>query len=571
MSSSGLRIDNLVPGTSRDSNEITVSVDTNTVYGYSLSASVGQATDYNSRDLMIDNSYTRFYGIETDESLASLTADNTWGYAYRPAGSNTTWSNYSGLPLYSDTENVANIINTNRAADSRSIQFKIAARASGDQPAGEYRNVINFYAVAKLEPQISPIPCESRHICYNTGVLNRVEGTMVAGDGEAFHQIDPYATSATLVASNYSREGYGFAGWNDKYDYSGTYYGPNEDITFTADQYADEGLSVYAVWVKSVGSMQDDYVSVCNSLTPAPVTGRATMASVSALTDLRDNQTYAIARLADGHCWMIENLRLEGKYTRSATQIGQAQGYASSSSTGHGDFIGLAEPETNLREDAPLLNSLYYSGSDQSYLSTRESIGEDSRPTYRFPRYSSVNSLHRTTMFQESSNYLSVAGTDVYGYGNYYTFPAAVASTENNENDGYSFTTTSICPNGWRLPTSGNQNSLPNSDFNRLTRLVMHNNSPDVAPDSGLGEYSASLLNNNGDSGHKALRRFPNNFILAGNRHNQYNSARGSEGSYWSSTVRHYFAYYLNLYGGSLAPSYSYIKPYGFPVRCMTN
>ena len=48
----------------------------------------------------------------------------------------------------------------------------------------------------------------------------------------------------------------------------------------------------------------------CETLTQATYSnGTITPGSVIALTDNRDSETYAIARLTDGHCWMVESLR----------------------------------------------------------------------------------------------------------------------------------------------------------------------------------------------------------------------------------------------------------------------
>ena len=153
LSSADLIISNLAPGSSADSNIITVTVSTNTAYGYTLNATVGEATNYNTRNLIRSGVADNFASIDYGTSLASLTTDNTWGYSYKPSGNSTSWTNYSGLPLYSDTNNVATLISTQDPADSDSVEFKIAAKASNTQPAGEYRNVINFMAVSNPEPK----------------------------------------------------------------------------------------------------------------------------------------------------------------------------------------------------------------------------------------------------------------------------------------------------------------------------------------------------------------------------------------------------------------------------------
>ena len=51
----------------------------------------------------------------------------------------------------------------------------------------------------------------------------------------------------------------------------------------------------------------------------------AALSSVTALTDQRDGETYAVARLADGNCWMIENLRLDAEDTLGDTNKVLAQ------------------------------------------------------------------------------------------------------------------------------------------------------------------------------------------------------------------------------------------------------
>jgi uncharacterized protein (TIGR02145 family) len=98
----------------------------------------------------VDNTKT-FASIDFGSGLASLTTDNTWGYSYS-SDNGTTWANYSGLPLYGDSTHVATLIDTDDAADSDSIKFKIAAKAGATQASGEYTNVVNFAAVANAIP-----------------------------------------------------------------------------------------------------------------------------------------------------------------------------------------------------------------------------------------------------------------------------------------------------------------------------------------------------------------------------------------------------------------------------------
>ena len=86
-STDSLTIDNLVPGTTSDSNLVRVTVSSNTQYGYVLSAGVGStvSTDpyYNTSDLVHNNTTAevptnnKFSSIATTASLQTLDTDNT--------------------------------------------------------------------------------------------------------------------------------------------------------------------------------------------------------------------------------------------------------------------------------------------------------------------------------------------------------------------------------------------------------------------------------------------------------------------------------------------------------------
>ncbi len=151
---SGLVIDDLVPGMMADSNVIAVNVKCNSTYGYTLNATVGSST-YNTRNLVHSNSAVSdvFASVDYGASLATLEAVKTWGYA-ASTDSAATWTSYSGLPLYTDTANVATLRATTSgtAAAGDDTNFKIAAYAAAAMPLGEYNNVINFTAVTNEPP-----------------------------------------------------------------------------------------------------------------------------------------------------------------------------------------------------------------------------------------------------------------------------------------------------------------------------------------------------------------------------------------------------------------------------------
>lgn len=557
--SADLIISNLSPGTDSDSNIIDVVVKTNNATGYTLNATVGNNTNYNTRNLVhnLSGSSANFASINFGSSLSNLTTDNTWGYSYS-TNNGSTWSNYDGLPLYSDETNIATLKTATGPASTNAgdkVNFKIAAKAATSQYSGEYNNVINFVATANPVPTLGPVACESGKICYNANVLDPTEvlGTMgkQTTDDVSGNTITGNM-SVMLLASNFSRRGYGFAGWSDTYDYayntSANLYGPQEEITTPADM--SSGLSLYAIWMPSAGSIQSDANTVCDGLIAA-TSGLKSIYSISALTDARDDYTYAIAKLADGNCWMIENLRLNN--TASHNSDGAlAQGYGASNT--YGNFSGLANAESSGFTNSNAVNSLYYMGTQSGTASI--DIGTSNGPGYRMPRYNNYNIRTRSSdpisnIFPNNTN----AG--MFSYGNYYTWHAAIADTTYYSSGDHG--TTSLCPTNWRLPI-GNQ-STADSSFGALSVALGGPEGGGAANDSSTP--TGTMLS-------KTFRSYPNNFIYSGSYYQTTTSNRGSSGSYWSSTSNDGInSYSLYMNNSRVSPGTGRnVNTSGLSIRC---
>lgn len=140
LSSTSLSIDELLPGTSRDSNAIDITVDTNNIGGYTLSATVGDVSNASTSLVHTDGSAT--FSSVGYGSFSSL-ADGKWGYSI------DSGEHYSGLPLYSNGYG-ATLAHTKGASPSDTTSFLIGAKAAADQPLGAYSNVVNFIAVANV-------------------------------------------------------------------------------------------------------------------------------------------------------------------------------------------------------------------------------------------------------------------------------------------------------------------------------------------------------------------------------------------------------------------------------------
>ena len=376
----------------------------------------------------------------------------------------------------------------------------------------------------------------SREVCASGRICYRNSGSDSA-NAVNIQSVSDSVTSVNLKAPNFKRSGYGFAGWNTEKDGSGTTYGPNETITF--DPTGEKGLILYPTWVASAGSLQD---WTCPSEASMPI------GTVTALTDERDGDTYAVAKLADGKCWMIENMRLDTEDTVGDENRALSQGYASG-------FTGLAEPETGNFTNSTTQNSLYTTNTAATTLNviTGDNLGS------RFPRYRNDNTNGSVT---------GVVATDsrqAYAYGNYYTYAAAIADTSDHTVSGES-ASTSICPKGWRLPIGGTRDS--NNDYWEL--IVDKLNNGVLPAGSGGGIYEGDP---EGAEVSKIVRAFPNNFVVSGYMYNGSSvNGRGNRGDYWSATTSSgTTAYRFSFREQGVNPGTVALEKYdGLTVRCVS-
>ena len=515
--SGDLLINNLSPGSVSDSNVINVNVATNASEGYVLTATSGTSTT--NTDLVNQtNSAYKFSSIATNASLSALTTDNTWGFSYSE-DSGTTWSNYSGLPLDNNDEGATGkqLISTINPADNRTLQFKIAAKASSNQAAGTYQNTINFYAVANPDPTLQPVSCPARKICYNANSLTTVQGEM--GQQSASN-----GAETVLWASNFKRDGYGFAGWADSTNYNGIKYGPQETITAPND-ISTNGYSLYAIWIPSAGDIQN--WTGCSSLSKGEVT---------ALKDSRDNDVYAVAKLADGKCWMIENIRLDDSATLTTTNT-------------HNPLL----PLTNIYDATNPTTSNHLSSSTDptsiAWCTTSSSACDDQ----------SMLATNNTALFTNNTASGYLASSNVYSYGNYYNWYSATASHgKYGNNYGSNYTAPGdICPAGWHLPTG--------KDITGDLSVL----------DIALGGTGASSNANTTPTGaimSLAYRAYPNNFVYSGYVVDSSVSTRSSYGVYWSSsasTSSYAHRLYFNSSGDVIPGTDGNDKYFGGMVRCV--
>ena len=551
-------------GTSAEISGSTLSVSCNDAGGFALYA-VGYSDDTIGNNNMI--------GGSTNIPTNTSGTNSYWAMKINPTSGTTptienSFNNYHIVPdIHTKIASYASSTGTG----SLSVNATYKANISSTQLAGNYLGKVKYTLIhpsngnTPVEP-LAEDDCPARNFCYAPNA-NDIEGTMLATDFQSI-ATSPIAGRQTgistnytelLSAYNYSRRGYGFAGWSPEFDAQVNsddfIYGPQAEIITKTDGTGDadvssHGLILYPVWVKSAGSMQSFSYNDCNSME---------INDVTALTDDRDGETYAIARLADGRCWMIENLRLD-----NYANITPANTNSVYNSFG-GVFTGLAKSENENFGYSTTSNSIYsIDGSTANVISDGDSYARG----YRIPRYNNDNTNRDLPV---SPNQNGNSGRyQWYGYGNYYNWPAAIADTSYHDTNNESYTEYSLCPKNWFLPQGGNKE---NESINDYWALIVDGLYDGTKP-SGYDNDTMPHYDSNSETKPivRAIRSYPNNFIYSGYISGNSFQSRGQQGEYWSSTASDRdLAYRLTFSWAFLSPGTSNggYKGRGKTIRCL--
>ena len=298
----------------------------------------------------------------------------------------------------------------------------------------------------------------------------------------------PFATNTTIMQSNTTANvDTTTLSFGTKVDYlqaSGTY---NTTLVFNTTVNPQ------------INYMQDMTPGLCTT-TPTTV------------VDRRDEEAYIVQRLADGNCWLLENLRLD--ISDPAVQA------------------KLTSTTTNATDTT--LGYLKNGGGSSPYATNgviaRTADGGSWANDYANP-YIATKFKDTTQNGQDSSPAAKI--------GIYYNYCAATAGSYcYASNSGTGNASQDICPAGWRMPTGG-----------------------------ASGEYQA-LANayNSSAASFEAALKTP----LSGYFYSNTDGNRGTYGQFWSST---YYggSYMYNLATGptTIYPQSNHTRNYGFSVRCI--
>ena len=469
------------------STNLNIKVSTNNATGYKLSMSV-PTTDL-THSTITGNNAPVIPTLTASISESSFPV-NAWGYrvvegSYNPVLTNNAPSSWEADGPTNETTHT----------------MTLAAKVDGTKAAGDYINTLTFQVVANPNSYRDTIIFDKNN--------NDATGTM---DSQVIYQ----GTPTTLSRNSYEHPTLVFAGWATTASGIGAgarYYG--DGATYTGEEVGENRqVTLYAQWEpvtpdpcgkgacsspSSSGTTgttfarayeiaytamhkgmyeeqhegQGDYALV-NSWPPTSEPYKnydvrfamqdmtpEICASVTAIhddyeaLDLRDNKLYHITKMADGSCWMTQNLALDLEHDVTILT--------------HADTdLGWTNLDTTATWNPPAVaNTIHFTGNTVpgwDYQVYQNPYSASQGDVYYYPE----NGFYQGyTKYNSLASCMAANHTDCKHYhsGNYYSWVAAAATTD-GDSSLYSETIApnSICPAGWRLP--GLINST--SDFNKF-------------------------------------------------------------------------------------------------------
>ena len=260
------------------------------------------------------------------------------------------------------------------------------------------------------------------------------------------------------------------------------------------------------------------------------------------LTDTRDGKQYWVTKLADGNCWMTQNLDLD---LSSSVALTPDDSDVSSSWTPTRSTTTSIFSNTDNTEQYSWDPGYWVKSDPDGYSDYCDQVASLSDSSCTSAGWTDVSSM--TPMADGTTNEVISTDNNTYNahylVGNLYQWNAATAGTGGTiiSQDA----TDSICPKGWQLPTSNNSNS---GSFQAL-----------------MNAYSIG----NNSAGSAAITQSPLYFHPSGYVYSGSLWYAGGYGRYWSSTAysNSNYAYVLAFRLSNVSSSGSNNRYYGRSVR----
>jgi uncharacterized protein (TIGR02145 family) len=399
---------------------------------------------------------------------------------------------YASVPTLS---NKVKVRDTTTATPSTGddAHFLLAVRASYGIAAGNYIGSLRLTVDAKIPPDSPP---EIHYITPNSQAAVQAWQTVTITGANFMKNSANIVTGVTIGGETCSN------------------LNVINDATLTCQAPAQSAFGNYPVQVTTtIGSSNTvDYEYIDSQMIIQAVNTANCLVVATAFMDIRDGHYYAVQKLADGKCWMLNNLAYGGNIDNNGVEFGTMNHYTSGNGTS-----GWTSSATSIAYYTdPYADSTANGGGVTQYSGTKCAVS------------------YRTTA-------TSISYTECGFLYNWYAATAGTGTAGMSSGNA----TASICPVGWRLPTGGGS-----GDFSALYTALGSNRNNLVGTSSAWrGVYSGNFYPASG---------------LA---------YQGGDGDYWSSTV-YSAAYARALYFGSsvVSPGDSNGNKYnGSAVRCVAN
>ena len=486
-----------------------------TTYGHGYTLGIAAKTANSNALINANDSSKTIPSITSSISESTFSSNasynNRWGYS--PSKYNSAANtNY----LVAPTSTTMATLDKTSAANSTNNTYtiKLGARIDATLATGTYENTFVFTVTANPTPYT---------INYDQNTTDTVTNLPTPNPQTS----ETFATTVNISNTVPARDGYLFKGWctaqvSDDAACSGTTYNPDGDgtnLSWTIDQTAATStLDLYAMWEVDAVDMQTMKDTDCVASAPTKV------------RDARDGEIYLVQRLADGRCWLLDNLRLDPTATPLATLIGNTN--ASSQTLTYFKNGGGSSPYP-----ATGVNTTWASSSDNKYDEPKI-----------------------VTTYKDTTVTSYGAGSGKVGV--YYNYCAASAGSYcYAQSAGTGNASEDICPAGWRLPTSAT--SGDDGEFRALCKA--YNGGTDCVSGSGSSSYTSM------DAASSSSLQYNLSTPLSGYYTSGSASSQGSVGGFWSSTFGGSSNTMLDLYvfSSQLSPSFSAYKNIGRSLRCV--
>ena len=555
---------------------INVSVETNAPGGADLYLSMANNT--NALHLNGDTTSAAPAIKATASSVAanSLPA-NTWGYS-------TDDQTYSAVPTNnSDPALLAAVDGSTVGSNAggvitASIPVYYAANVDTSIPAGSYSNRLAYSAVVDggiitnatltkieidgaevdiMQPEVENTLEVTTNLMTNTYGTPRVYlettnpagyqecGSVVVGRNDSGYMTITCKVTPTQAATGVTLHIVPKGSSDDRFCTDGTYIPGTSDCEAGEWKWGSLVVDLPDITPPPIPLLEQTYMQ---DMTPGGC-AISNEGDTKRLIDKRDGKYYWVAKLADGNCWMTQNLDLD----LNGRTLTTADSDVSADWTYNGSWYSSVADGSTDETAIHAWNLGEYVKASPTATTSCDSYSDLSECTSQFTQVTSSMTPYTKDVNggKLPAENVAVSGNNYdahYLVGNYYSWPAATAGSGNDIKDSGD-ATDSICPANWRLPLSSTNGN--GSFYNLLNKYGLTS-----SPTSGNNNIATS-----------PLYFVRSGYVYPGDNLNY----AGNSGYYWSGRAySSSYAHQLFFSSSYVDPSSNYGTRYGaFSVRCV--